>query len=284
MPWLKTRIAIRSAMKANDPTFDRRYLRHEIDLHGRPIPRNPEIVARLKEEILATREPALEALTTTRTTNSYLCGAPRLPEDLKWPTYRGRPLSCIAQIDLEDVPKSENFGYLPETGVLFFFAGCYQDDFSGKLENCDGGEWHSEAARVLFTPKAGTQELNSPDGAPPLRERQNIEFNVIQTFASMNGYDACQYEDNAELWQWYSELTNHRHAPAAWQIGGWPKALQQQRMIDHTSPEKWKMIGQFDVANVSTNYDGYSRGFYWINTQDAKNLDFEKAILCGQSD
>lgn len=61
---------------------------------------------------------------------SKLGGLPYLPADFKWPYYNGkdyddvkknRPLSFLAQIDLERVHPFDKDGALPEKGMLYFF-------------------------------------------------------------------------------------------------------------------------------------------------------------------
>src|SRR5438477_1753892 len=50
-----------------------------------------------------------------------LGGCPDLPPSFEWPSYRDRPQSLIAQINLAEVHPYDVEGLLPESGLLSFF-------------------------------------------------------------------------------------------------------------------------------------------------------------------
>lgn len=52
---------------------------------------------------------------------SHLGGAPAMPVGASWPTWQGRSLSFIAQLNLADVAPHDARGLLPPTGWLTFF-------------------------------------------------------------------------------------------------------------------------------------------------------------------
>lgn len=59
--------------------------------------------------------------------DSWLGGRPLLPAEFRWPTWKGRPLSFIAQIDVAGLPHFPERGVLPEKGRLSFFYDGDQD-------------------------------------------------------------------------------------------------------------------------------------------------------------
>src|SRR5687767_967685 len=52
---------------------------------------------------------------------SKVGGRPDLPDHLYWPSFRGLPMSFIAQIDLAEVHEWDLNNVLPDQGVLSFF-------------------------------------------------------------------------------------------------------------------------------------------------------------------
>lgn len=56
-------------------------------------------------------------------------GWPDLPEGVAWPTWRGRPMSFLAQIDLADIAEVQPEARLPKAGLLSFFVGCGEDSY-----------------------------------------------------------------------------------------------------------------------------------------------------------
>jgi uncharacterized protein YwqG len=56
-------------------------------------------------------------------------GWPDLPEGAQWPTWSGRPMAFLAQLDLADLAEVEPAVRLPATGLLSFFLGCGNDTY-----------------------------------------------------------------------------------------------------------------------------------------------------------
>ena len=80
-----------------------------------------------KNEIRITYEMADEPLPVCK---SKIGGKPAVPHDFVWPRYLGesydnitkeRPLSFMAQVNLEDVKHYDTEKLLPKTGILSFF-------------------------------------------------------------------------------------------------------------------------------------------------------------------
>lgn len=80
-------------------------------------------------------EPALGA--------SKLGGDPDLPIGIPWPTWGGRPLDFLLQLDLTEVPRNLVDDALPERGWLYFFYDIERNPWG--FEFSHRGGW-----RVLF--------------------------------------------------------------------------------------------------------------------------------------
>lgn len=283
IPGLRSYMDKIAAARARDPDFDRRYYAGEIDIEGNIVPRNPQAVAAIKQRILATREPALLGFESKNQTKSKICGEPNLPATVAWPCHKGRPLAFIAQIDLAELPRHEALSWLPGKGMLFFFAGYDFHKTADEEEWRDEGEWSEEVYRVFYSTEATAPLRTAPSGAPLTREEQNLQFDLIDTYSILLAeHDACQSDDNNELWTWRCKLDDKRPNRVNWQFGGWPRVLQNQERVRGQSDTK--LIGQFDIYDIAKFSGGYMRGFFMIRELDAKNLDFDKALLIGEAD
>lgn len=283
IPGLRSYMDNIAAGRARDPDFDRRYYAGEIDIEGNIVPRNPKVVATIKEQILATREPALLGFESENQTKSKICGEPNLPVAVAWPCHKARPLAFIAQIDLAELPRHEAFSWLPAKGMLFFFAGYDFHETIDEEEWRDEGEWSEEVYRVFYSTEATAPLRTAPSGAPLTGEEQNLQFDLIDTYSILLAeHDACQSDDNNELWTWRCKLDDKLSNRVNWQFGGWPRVLQNQERVRGQSDAK--LIGQFDIYDIAKFSGGYMRGFFMIRELDAKNLDFDKALLIGEAD
>lgn len=92
--------------------------------------------------------------------SSKLGGSPDLPEGVQWPTFRGRPQSFIAQVNLSEVRRLPGGEVLPASGLLSFFYDCEQSIWGFDPADRDG--W-----TVLFRPVGETLHRTPlPEGLP----------------------------------------------------------------------------------------------------------------------
>ncbi|MBQ8749358.1 MAG: DUF1963 domain-containing protein [Clostridia bacterium] len=93
---------------------------------------------------------------TSKNSFNKIGGKPNLPNELKWPTLNGTPLSFIAQIDLSTLPKNNAIIPNETSGALFVFGilidGCYFGDEE------DG----QKAYRVLYSKNTTAPECEFP--------------------------------------------------------------------------------------------------------------------------
>lgn len=125
--------------------------------------------------------------------SSKFGGAPDLPADLPWPTWRDGLLGFMGQFDLADLPGSlvaDSLG-LPEAGLLSLFALDDEDEGiqPGVVERVPGGEGYQEIpglTRLVYTPP-GTERVRRPvppelveaeQAVPSLRLRFTESFDV----------------------------------------------------------------------------------------------------------
>jgi len=64
-------------------------------------------------------------------------GWPDLPQGVDWPMWQDRPMSFLAQINLEDIHASQPDIRLPKQGLLLFFLGCIDDTYDNDACQCE---------------------------------------------------------------------------------------------------------------------------------------------------
>ncbi len=287
-PWLKPIAAKFEAGMANDPDFVGRFHRGKVDLDGRPIARSPDAVARVKQSKLRAGRTGFLANRAIGPTKSFVGGRPDEPASFVWPSWQGRNLIFLAQLDLAALPNRDHFEWLPASGRLLFFSG-----------HNDLAEFSPEISRIIHVPETsyiGT----TPDEE---RNRQYLSFERHNTYPALGPEDELrQADDNYEVMDWFDGLVLPQQS-ALWQLGGWPERWQSDDMrrecerlyrglaSDHlgvhsgTSFQKamdtWHMIGQFDLATIVEQPSGFTCGLFWVKVENGEAL-FDKAVLIGR--
>jgi uncharacterized protein YwqG len=89
---------------------------------------------------------------------SQVGGWPDLPIGTNWPQWNDRPMSFLAQINLEEIHEINPQLHLPKQGLLSFFLGCTDESYnrSGKnyymvdlLIGCEA--LHQEGIKIIYT-------------------------------------------------------------------------------------------------------------------------------------
>jgi uncharacterized protein YwqG len=92
---------------------------------------------------------------------SKIGGVPDLPETIRWPRWKGTPLTFIAQFKMGEVAKHDVAGQLPRSGMLYFFYETTEQPWG--FDPKDRGGW-----RVLYSDATGTdlRRAEPPDDLP----------------------------------------------------------------------------------------------------------------------
>jgi uncharacterized protein YwqG len=126
-----------------------------------------------KSEILAAALPSIRMValppegegefpSVAGSGGSHLGGLPHLPQDMPWPHKDQRPLSFLAQVDLEEMHAREGNVDLPATGLLLFFFDAEEQPWG--FDPKDKG-----SSQVLHIPV--------PDNQRPLWENAPSDLN-----------------------------------------------------------------------------------------------------------
>lgn len=116
----------------------------------------------IKELIESRRQPAICMLHTSGsedegTPGCWFGGDPTLPPEIDWPVYKHRdtgtviPLTFLAQINLDHLPRVPGLPPLPETGTLFVFYEWMVAQLVGIMDDSQTPPLQSgEAVRVIY--------------------------------------------------------------------------------------------------------------------------------------
>ncbi len=81
-----------------------------------------EMKAHLKDKVSCLTKPAVHLVKSTKKTNSKFGGNPMVDsQEFIWPTSAGKPMTFLAQFDLNEVSRLFKFEWLPDSGSVLFF-------------------------------------------------------------------------------------------------------------------------------------------------------------------
>lgn len=253
---------------------------------------------------------------------SKIGGIPDLPADFEWPTYYGkgvldsekalRPLSFMAQINLEEVHPYDTDGLLPENGMLYFFyemeTMCWGFDPDDK--GCCRVYYAADGTELIPTPLPETLDpaYHIPEYALIFHSQPSAP-----SFGEIEEEYSIRWESD-EPWQTYSDELSRLGIPEVTDLGtncrllGYPELIQNPiwqecelassgiytgrgfpPMTDSEKAdlaqrsEEWMLL--FQMGSVGDIMFGdVGSIFFCIRKQDLAALDFENVWLilqCG---
>jgi uncharacterized protein YwqG len=203
-----------------------------------------------------------------------------------WARYKGRPLCCVAQLDLADIRSAGGPDWLPPDGRLLFFYeleaatwGLYTEDLGSFAVI------HQTGPRV-----AAVQPDDLPDEARfpaypvgfeqahsyPSEERLKVDWSRLNKASSKALEDA---------------LDALAPPSPAHQIGGYPSPVQGDDMeaeCERVSPRgrerggvgDWRLLLQLDTDNdAGMMWGDVGSLYFWIREHHARAGDFSKVWL-----
>ncbi len=265
-----------------------------------------------KKEIRISHKPATSALAAGV---SKFGGKPSLPAGFEWPYYEGdafdevknRPLSFLAQINLEDVRELDAEHLLPEKGMLSFFYEL--ETMTWGFDPIDNG-----SAKVYYFPEVS--ELRTTDIPEDMEEECIVpEFEIsFEEHISLPEYGQFQDEDLDPDWDEYNEgLEEAGYKYDEWgdysKLLGYPDVIQSpmesecealsrghrlgnQEDYEKITPEEkedinaksseWMLL--FQMGTVSNDdyelmFGDCGHIYFWIRKQDLKERNFDKIWL-----
>jgi uncharacterized protein YwqG len=232
---------------------------------------------------------------------STIGGVPDLAADIPWPTWNGRCLSFLAQLDLAELRAAQGPDWLPERGLLFFFYDEEQGNWGFSPD--DRG-----SAAVLYDPNSqfpgGARTLPQPP--PALFPAQPVAMRPHLSLPTPERLKIVSWDwPDADLDALDAQLAANEGDGPLHQVGGWPHPIQNDNMelecqlasngVDCGGPDgyrsekaqalrpgaaQWRLLLQLDSDEASDMMWGDSGMLYfWIREADARAGDFSKVWL-----
>jgi uncharacterized protein YwqG len=248
---------------------------------------------RIAERVLKFRtlppledEPALGA--------SKLGGNPDLPSGIPWPTWGGRPLDLLLQLDLTEVPRNLVDDALPERGWLYFFYDIERNPWGFDVSHRGG--W-----RVLFYDGSLTnlQRRQRPDSTEARLRPCKLYFfeGIYVNWPSLK--DEKSLSDlhsltNEGLFEAQVEISGHQilgntHggqgdmqeecqlASNGIYLGGGGGPVFDQVKADQVRSgiKDWRLLLELSSdENADLEWTAYGTLYFWIREEDLRNCEF----------
>lgn len=167
------------------------------------------------------------------TGTSKFGGEPDLPEDAQWPTFGGRPLHFLAQLNLADLPPHHiATADLPRKGLLSFWYDT-QGDRAMRAFNHDSARWQAHYSTKAIERRSFPEhdESKYDIGEPwrPFPERR------VTMKASLTLSEDAEHELSNRLWKAGNDDERQFHLQAA---------LEGQDIYDHSDPGH-RLLGSY---------------------------------------
>lgn len=266
-------------------SFLRRFLGGLSGKRPKPTRDPSEVAEVVVAQLKALAQPCLRVV-AGGTGNSRLGGVPDL--SAPWPRYEGRPLSCVAQLDLAELRAAGGPDWLPAQGRLMFFY---------ELEHGSWGLETSDAGSAVVIYEAGKAD---PAAQPAdLPEDGVFPFHQVSFFLD----SSTPPEERIEVdWKGMTKAENFKVEAAiealqpnepVHQIGGFPQPVQAdemeaqcERVTQGLHPNTtaagesltdWRLLFQIDTDNdAGMMWGDTGMLYFWVREQDARAGDFSR--------
>ncbi len=233
-------------------------------------------------------------------------GIPDLPKHFEWPTFAGKPLSFICQLNLSELPAHLFSEDLPPGGILYFFI------LTEGVENRFPVEKGEYVVRFV-EPGANlsVRENEAPRGKVfkevALDFYKHFTFPSYQSYLRRNETEELEYiienlKDEISLLTDSASEIETRH-----QILGNPQALQgtvtywwahkslglkdseldqSLKNLLHTEEKRYELLLQLDFSDEKTNFSefgGDAIAYFGILKEDLSKGDFSNVSLVIQN-
>lgn len=268
-------------------------------------------LGRVAEQLISAAQPALR-LRAERTEEpvlglgpSKIGGRPDVPEQFRWPSWRGAPLSFLGQIDLNETGALPCCRALPSTGRLLFFYDAQQHTWG--FDPNDRGSFaviHSDA------PAGALLRLDWPDRLPDEGRfgACAVSFSEVLTLPPWESIFVEQLGMSDEEIDRYVDVLDQMERGESdgmlHQLLGHASPIQRDMQlecqlvangIDVGGPEgyensrraelepgalSWRLLFQLDSEeSAGMMWGDLGRLYFWIRDEDLANRRFDQAWM-----
>lgn len=260
----------------------------------------------LKNKVSGLTRPAVHLVKTKNKTKSKFGGRPVVDNrDFVWPTSNEKPMSFLAQFDLDEVSKQIKYEWLNEKGAILFFYDI--EEMPWGFDPKDRGKW-----KVIFQENPSI-EIDYPDNfkkefilKESYLEARKIELLPPFEDKSIQNLNLTNEETDLyfELDEHYKEFNSYGEFPAH-QIGGFPQPIQGNDMqfealqassgiymgdgkgfqnVEEkdfeSAKDKWELLFQFDSdEELDVMWGDLGMLYFWIEKEKSKSNNYENTWL-----
>jgi len=236
---------------------------------------------------------------------SKIGGLPNLPDPSLWPKYKGKSLSFIAQIKLQELPKDLPNDMLPSKGMLYFFYDAEQSTWG--YDPKDKGSW-----RVIYiedVPDA-LATVGCPADIPeesrfkelPVQLQDDVSIPDTAEILSNFSLSDKQVDEVCEIYDQFAERRSPWH-----QLLGHPDPIQgdmklECQLVSHglycgdatgyndpkakgltPGASQWRLLLQIDTDEpTGMMWGDGGRLYFWITEDDLRKKRFENVWMISQ--
>ena len=240
-------------------------------------------------------------------------GAPHLPENFVWPYYEGadyegvvknRPLSFLAQINLEEIADYDKDNELPHSGMLYFFyelctmrwgfdpkdKGCARVFYVDKPCELQPFAFPKDMEQDFILPEFELLFENSVElpGYEEIAERDtNIEWDVYDEEKVLYGYEDSEDEEISKLLGYANLIQGDMTFECAEvdqgiYCGNAPDLTDEQREKLLVDSKEWVLLFQMSTV-VGKDYElmfgDCGSIYFYIKRKDLQEKNFNNVWL-----
>ena len=253
----------------------------------------------------AKSRPCLRLAASFSSTTTYLGGLPSLPPSIEWPSWKGRSLSFLGQIDLGSASEEFWVDWLPQEGLLLFFYDAEQSTWG--FDPGDRGSWC-----VLFVDAtADSTPRDIPKDLSKMGQFARKDFELVPD-RSLPGFERLSIDASTpEFNEWLEYLEQRegmaRRSGPSHQLLGLPIAVQNDSMEEEcqlasngyylgngrpsedsdprfaelmTGVDDWELLLQIDSDDdVGMMWGDVGMLYFWVKRDEARRRDFSNAWM-----
>lgn len=243
-------------------------------------------LAHIKEELLAHVFQCVKVIPTGEVDlpigASKMGGIPDVSAAFEYPTYKGQPLSFIAQLNLAELQKTGIQNDLPTSGMLYFFY--FDNERYEGFHEVYGNPYEKEGWCVRYD-DAKVEQLHRIDGIDEKYPQCRLTFHVTEKLPELFIEDE---DDSDRFLQLLEELMPDQYDNH--QIFGEPFSVQnevfeevQEHVEAHHSDITLLFQIDSDEVNCHMAWGDMGMLYFCMANEDIKSRRFEKACCILQS-
>lgn len=253
--------------------------------------------ARLQDAVIERLLPAV-ALVATRTDDREIAvgvskfgGAPDVPEDFAWPMWNERPLSFVAQINLDEIAPFDIKNKLPSSGLLSFFYDMNEDSDWPWGELADEGGWRVFHLEGKLKRAEVSVETQISHGLKTATITAQIFCDIPNSIYwidvdAIELLEEIDLKENRECEEFLESLQTQRRSL---KMLGHSTIVQNDArcetvwMTKRGNPDEWLVLLQMDMDDeLDWMWGDGGAMFYLMHRDDLANRAFDKCWLNAQ--